>query len=84
MAYEGSQAKGRIGDVASGLHHSHSNARSEPHLRPTPQLRWIPNTLSEARDQTQVLRMLVGLVTAEPHRGLLHQYFDGSIVDLQY
>ena len=32
-----SQAKGRIGAVASGLCHSHSNARSEPHLQPTPQ-----------------------------------------------
>ena len=30
------QARGRIGAVATGLHHSHSNAGSEPHLRPTP------------------------------------------------
>ena len=29
MAYGGSQAKGRIGAVATGLRHSHSNARSE-------------------------------------------------------
>ena len=36
--YGGSQAKGLIGDVASGLRQSHSNARSEPHLLPTPQL----------------------------------------------
>ena len=28
----------QIGDVAAGLHHSHSNASSEPHLQPTPQL----------------------------------------------
>ena len=36
--HEGSQARGRIGTVTAGLHHSHSNAKSETHLRPTPQL----------------------------------------------
>ena len=34
----GSQARGWIRATAAGLHHSHSNARSEPHLRPAPQL----------------------------------------------
>ena len=34
-AYGGSQARGWIDAVAAGLCHSHSNARSEPHLRPT-------------------------------------------------
>ena len=38
MAYGGSQARGRIGAAAISLHHSHSNAGSKPHLRPTPQL----------------------------------------------
>ena len=37
-AYGGSQAGGPIGAVAPGLCHSHSNAESEPRLRPTPQL----------------------------------------------
>ena len=37
-AYGGSQAKGLITATAADLHHSHSNARSEPHLQPTPQL----------------------------------------------
>ena len=37
-AYGGSQAGGRIRAVAASLRHSHSNARSQPHLRPTPQL----------------------------------------------
>ena len=37
MAYGRSQARGWIGAVASGLCHSHSNARSEPHPWPTPQ-----------------------------------------------
>ena len=34
----GSQARGLIGAVATGLHHSHGKAGSEPHLQPTPQL----------------------------------------------
>ena len=37
-AYEGSQARGQIGATAAGLYHSHSNARSEPHLLATSQL----------------------------------------------
>ena len=37
-AYGGFQAKGQIGTVATGLHHSQSNTGSEPHLRSTPQL----------------------------------------------
>ena len=38
LAYEGSQARGPSGAIAAGLHQSHSNARSEPCLQPTPQL----------------------------------------------
>ena len=38
-AYGSSQARGLLGAVAAGLHHSHSNRGSEPCLRPTPQLR---------------------------------------------
>ena len=30
--YGSSQARGQIGAAAAGLHHSHSNTRSEPHL----------------------------------------------------
>ena len=37
-AYGGSQARSLIGAVATGLHQSHSNTRSELRLRPTPQL----------------------------------------------
>ena len=37
-AYGGSQAKGRIGAIAASLCHRYSNARSKPHLLPTPQL----------------------------------------------
>ena len=38
-AYGGSQARGPIGATAAGLHRSHSNPGSEPHLQPTPQLK---------------------------------------------
>ena len=37
-AHGGSQARGQIGAVAAGLHHSHSNTGSEARLQPTPQL----------------------------------------------
>ena len=43
MAYGGSQAKVQIRAVATGLHHSHSNAISELHLKPTPQLMAMPH-----------------------------------------
>ena len=38
VAYGGSQARGQIGAVATGLRQSNSNAGSEPRLQPTPQL----------------------------------------------
>ena len=43
MVYGGSQARGRIGAAAAGLHHSHSNIRAELCLRPTPQLMARPD-----------------------------------------
>ena len=42
-AYGGSQARGRIGAVATGLRQSHSNVGSEPCLQPTPQLTATPD-----------------------------------------
>ena len=42
-AYSGSQARGLIGAVAAGLRQSHSNAGSEAHLQPTPQLMATPD-----------------------------------------
>ena len=41
VAYGGSRARGPIGATAASLHHNHSNTRSEPHLRPTPQLMFM-------------------------------------------
>ena len=43
-AYAVFQAKGRIGVVAALLRQSHSNARSEPCLLPTPQLTATPDS----------------------------------------
>ena len=42
-AHGDSQARGRIGVVATGLHHSHSSAGSEPRLWSTPQLMAMPD-----------------------------------------
>jgi len=43
MACGGSQARGGIGAIAAGLHHSHSNVGFELHLQPTPQLMATPD-----------------------------------------
>ena len=41
VAYRGSQTRGPIGARAAGLHHS--NAGSEPHLGPTPNITAVPD-----------------------------------------
>ena len=62
VAYGGSQARGRIGAVATGLCQSHSNAGSEPRLQPTPQLTATPvNPLSKGRDRTRNLMVPSGI-----------------------
>ena len=43
VAHGGSQARGQMGATASSLDHSHSNVESQPHLRPTPQLKAMPD-----------------------------------------
>uniref|UniRef100_A0A8D0TFV6 DNA polymerase alpha subunit B OB domain-containing protein n=1 Tax=Sus scrofa TaxID=9823 RepID=A0A8D0TFV6_PIG len=48
-AHGGSQGRGPIGATAAGLCQSHSNAGSEPCLRPTPQLTATLNPLSTKR-----------------------------------
>ena len=45
-AYGSSWARGRIRSAAAGLHHSHSNTRSEPHLRFMLQLAAKPDPYS--------------------------------------
>ena len=44
VTYGGSQARGQIEATAAGLHYSHSNTKSEPHLQPTPQLTAMPES----------------------------------------
>ena len=53
-AYGGSQSRGRIGVVAVGPYHNHSNVRSEPRLQLQHSSRQcgILNPLREAMDQT--------------------------------
>ena len=51
MAYGGSQAKGAIGTIAASLCYSHSNAGSELHLRPTPELMVTPDPEPTERGQ---------------------------------
>ena len=51
MAYGGSQASGLIGATAAGLHHSHSNARSQLHLQTTSQLTATPDSQPTERGQ---------------------------------
>ena len=43
VAYGGSQARGLIRAVVTSLCQSHSNAGSETHLQPTPQLTATPD-----------------------------------------
>jgi len=50
-AYGNSLARGQIKATAAGLHHSHSNVGSEPHLWPTPQLMVLPDPWPTERGQ---------------------------------
>ena len=61
-----SQARGRIGAATSGLHHSHSNARSEPCLRPTSQLKATLDPQPTEWIEPPSLWMLIRFVTTEP------------------
>ena len=76
VAYGSSQARGLIGAAAAtGLCHSHSNARSMPHLQPTPQLMATPDPQPTERGQGWNPRphgCQSGLPTAEPQRELQH------------
>ena len=69
MAYGGSLARGQIGATAGGLCHGHSNTRSEPRLRPTPQL---TATLGM---EPETSWLLVRFVFAEPRWELLDLCF---------
>ena len=55
MACEGSQARGQIRAIATGLHLSHSNTRSELHLQPTQQLKAMPDPYPTEQGQASNL-----------------------------
>ena len=77
VAYGSSQARGRIGAAAAGLHHNHSNSRPEPHLQPTPQLTAMPDPLTHwVRPGIRPASsgMLVRFVSTEP-QWELHDFF---------
>ena len=67
--YGTSQARGQIGAAAASPHHSRSNARSKPCLRPTPQLTATVGPLSEARDQTCILMDTSWVLNPLSHNG---------------
>ena len=64
-AYGGSQPRGQIGAAAAGLHHSHSNAEFEPHLRPTPQLAAMSDPQPRPGIEPTSSWILVGFISAE-------------------
>ena len=73
-----SQARGRIRAAAAGPHHSHSNAGSEPHLQPIPQLKALLDSLTHwARPgiEPTTLWILVRFIIAELQRELLKDLF---------
>ena len=70
-AYGGSQPRGPTGVVATGLCQSHSNARTEPCLRPTSQLTATPDPQTTERGQGWNIILMdtsrvPGLLTTEP------------------
>ena len=77
--YGGSQAQGQIGAVAAGIQHSHSKARSEPHLRPTAHgnarflTHWVRPEIKAA-----FLWIIVRLISSGPRWELL-QYFSHGL-----
>ena len=64
--------RGWIGAAAASLHHSHSNARSEPSLPPTPQLGSHRSLTHWVRPGIEPMSswMLVGFIIAEATMGI--------------
>ena len=56
MAYGGSQARGLIRALATGLCQNHNNMGSEPHLRPTAQLMAMLDPYPTEQGQGSILQ----------------------------
>ena len=72
-AYGSSQVRGRIRATALGLHHSHSNTRSEPHLGPYTAAHGNARSLTHwAKPGTEPESswILVGFISAAPQQEL--------------
>ena len=84
VAHGGSQARWWIGAIAAGLHHRHSNTRSELHLQPTPQLNtWSLIHRARPGIEPTFPWMLVRFVSTEPQWELPYflflSYFANSL-----
>ena len=73
VACGSSQDRSQIGAEAADLHHSHSNARSEPHLRS--RQRQILNPLGEAGIEPASLWIRFGFLIIEPQQALQSSSF---------
>ena len=85
VAYGGSQASGPIRAVATGLHHSHSNTRSEPCLWPTSQQMATPDPQPTEWGQGSNPRphgCYSGSLTTEPWWKLPYQIFKEEIISV--
>ena len=82
--YGSSQAGDQIGAAAAGLHHSHSNARSGPHLWFMPEQRQILNPPSEARDRTCILMDTSLVLNLLSHSGNAFLFFLFTLFILSY
>ena len=87
-AYGSSQARGWIGATTARLHHRHSNARSEPHLQPTPQLMAMPDPQPTEQGQRanpylQWVSLTMGSLTTEPQRELPPFFFPHKVCLIQ-
>ena len=94
MAYGGSQARGLIGAVATGLHQSYSNTGSEPCLQPIPHLTVTPHLLPTEQGQGSNLQPHCSWsdsLTTEPRwerggapKGLYYYFFNLFFVSLLF
>ena len=82
--YGNSQARGPIGAAAASPHHNHSNARSEPRLRPQLMATWSLTHRARPEIKRKSLWILVGFVTSEPWWELLNIFLSGLFFFLHF